>query len=297
MKINELCTRCGVTKKAVAYAMEQGLLAPRVAENGYREFSDDDARRMSRIAVLRALGMNTADIAAALTENWEDGLRHAALRAEESRMQQEILTRLAAEGDWIAARENVRTMQRTLPLTQRLKAAFPGPFGAFMAAHFAPYLPSALTTDDQQSAWDAAIAWLDETAFTVPADLADVWQTMAPSLPDAAAVFHRSMEQALNDQQSYIEAHRAEIKAYQAFKASEAYKTSDAARMEKLLRDFMAQSGYHDVFIPLLRRISPLYDAYQQRLQAANAAFIAAMNENTKEAPSAYCQTTQNSVK
>ncbi len=284
MKIGELCKASGATKKAVTYAIDQGMLAPAELENGYRDFTEDDVRRMQRITALRALGLNTADVRAALAGEWGAALASAAVQAELTRSRQEILTRLACDGDWTAARRDIDRVMRTLPLTQRLKAVFPGAFGTFVAAHFAPYLTEPLVTADQQAAWDAAIAWLDGAAFSVPDELEELYAAFSMQSADAS-VYAERMEAALADQRAYIAAHREEIEAYRAFKSSAAYQTTDAARVEKLLREFLAQSGYNDVFIPLMRRLSPKYNAYQMRLQAANASFLAAMSENTEEAP------------
>ena len=38
MLINEAARKCGITKKAVQYYVEQGLVDPKVLENGYRDF-------------------------------------------------------------------------------------------------------------------------------------------------------------------------------------------------------------------------------------------------------------------
>lgn len=35
MLINEVCKECNLTKKAVEYYTEQGLIQPRITENGY----------------------------------------------------------------------------------------------------------------------------------------------------------------------------------------------------------------------------------------------------------------------
>ena len=35
MLINEVCKECNLTKKAVEYYTEQGLIQPRIKENGY----------------------------------------------------------------------------------------------------------------------------------------------------------------------------------------------------------------------------------------------------------------------
>ena len=52
MLINEVCKECNLTKKAVEYYTEQGLIQPRIKENGYRQFSETDALKLKRTAWL-----------------------------------------------------------------------------------------------------------------------------------------------------------------------------------------------------------------------------------------------------
>ena len=51
MLIHEVCKKCNLTKKAIEYYGEQGLISPAVNENGYRQFSDDDVEKLKKIAV------------------------------------------------------------------------------------------------------------------------------------------------------------------------------------------------------------------------------------------------------
>lgn len=51
MLINAVCKECSVTKKAVEYYIEQGLISPIVQENGYREFSEEDVRQLKKISI------------------------------------------------------------------------------------------------------------------------------------------------------------------------------------------------------------------------------------------------------
>ena len=53
MLINEVCKKCGLTKKAIEYYEEQGLTHPQIMGNGYRMFSEDDVIQLNKIAVLR----------------------------------------------------------------------------------------------------------------------------------------------------------------------------------------------------------------------------------------------------
>ena len=68
MLISEVCARTGLTRKAVRYYVDKGLLSPAARENGYRDFSADDMRRLGRIAVLRRLRLGLSDIRAALAD-------------------------------------------------------------------------------------------------------------------------------------------------------------------------------------------------------------------------------------
>ena len=60
MLINEVCKRCGLTKKAIEYYEEQGLTRPQIMGNGYRVFSEDDVIRLNKITVLRGLGISVS---------------------------------------------------------------------------------------------------------------------------------------------------------------------------------------------------------------------------------------------
>ena len=68
MLVNEVCKECNLTKKAVEYYIEQGLIAPSVRENGYRDFSDADVAQLKKISVLRGLGLSVAEIEGVLAK-------------------------------------------------------------------------------------------------------------------------------------------------------------------------------------------------------------------------------------
>ena len=62
MLVKEACKECKLTKKAVEYYTEQGLIRPEIMENGYRQFSETDVLKLKRIAVLRGLGFSVPEI-------------------------------------------------------------------------------------------------------------------------------------------------------------------------------------------------------------------------------------------
>ena len=63
MRINEVETIVGITKKNIRFYEEQGLLEPkRNLENGYRNYNESDVRTLQIIKVFRKLGISIEDI-------------------------------------------------------------------------------------------------------------------------------------------------------------------------------------------------------------------------------------------
>ncbi|WP_099204542.1 MerR family transcriptional regulator [Scatolibacter rhodanostii] len=55
MLVHEVSKITGLTKKAIEYYTQKGLLTPPILENGYRNFSSDDVEKLNKISVLRKL--------------------------------------------------------------------------------------------------------------------------------------------------------------------------------------------------------------------------------------------------
>ncbi len=62
MLVNEVCKKCSLTKKAIEYYVEQGLVSPQIQENGYRVFSEEDVEKLKKVSILRNLGLPVSDI-------------------------------------------------------------------------------------------------------------------------------------------------------------------------------------------------------------------------------------------
>jgi len=76
------------------------------------------------------------------------------------------------------------------------------------------------------------------------------------------------------DPESYLQNHKETIEQYLSFKQSEEYKNSPAHRLMEVLQQFQQEHGYSTVFIPAMRRLSPAYEEYMQKLEKADRIFI-----------------------
>lgn len=89
MKINEVEQLVGITKKNIRFYEEKGLLEPkRQAQNGYRDYSDEDVDMLRRIKLLRKLSVPIEEIRKLQTKHMtlEDCLkRHEITLAREEK--------------------------------------------------------------------------------------------------------------------------------------------------------------------------------------------------------------------
>lgn len=95
MKINEVEALAGITKKNIRFYEEQGLIAPkRNAENGYREYGEEDVEILRRIRLLRKLDVPIEEIRQMFsgTHTVGDGMRRhlITLEREQRNLQQAI---------------------------------------------------------------------------------------------------------------------------------------------------------------------------------------------------------------
>lgn len=88
MKINEVETIAGITKKNIRFYEEQGLLSPRRnPENGYREYGDEEIQILRRIKLLRKLGVPIEEIRQMFSgsHTLADGMRRHLISLERER--------------------------------------------------------------------------------------------------------------------------------------------------------------------------------------------------------------------
>ncbi len=278
MLIYEVCKACRLTKKAIEYYEEQGLICPQVLENGYRDFSAKEIEQLKKIAILRKLGVSVADIQRVLNENNQAALYNVsikkALEIETMKSKQELVQRLAQNQDWEYTRLQLEILEQKQTISQRLLNVFPGHYGKYVSLHFALYLNEPIVNEEQQAAFETIISFLDSVDLKIPVDLQEYLDEIFPSF-DARSVadIADNMDKAVRNPEQYIADNQDLLEQYMAFKQSEAYKKSAAYKLQECLAAFQRESGYDAIFIPAMQRLSPSYRAYHEAMEKANKVF------------------------
>ncbi len=279
MLINEVCQKCSLTKKAVEYYAEQELIFPSIQENGYRNFSDEDVNRLRKISVLRRLGLSVADIRSVLLHQNSTVLNNISVRKnlEISSLQkkQQLLQELAETHDWEQVNNQLQQLAQRQSILERLINVFPGYYGRYICLHFASYLNEPIVTDEQREAFDTIIDFLDNVNFDIPRDMQKILDEITVSWDDTFVErINVHMKNALSDMEKYLAENRETIETYMAYKQSDEYKASPAHRLQESLRQFTETSGYNNIFLPAMRRLSKSYREYSEMLMKADEQFL-----------------------
>lgn len=196
MTMAEAQERSGLTRKAIRYYIEAGLIDPPQGENGYYEFGDAHIARLRLIRALRDLGVPVSTLKTYVAG--ERGLRSVLAERAEALSEEAVLVeerrraidRAIAElphrsqqdaldhapGIESAARESAAAaaiephaeelraaeISRSDYLRAELERLFPGEFGEALGAIYGPMLDSKLETAAEREAWAQLTRDLDE---------------------------------------------------------------------------------------------------------------------------------------
>ena len=278
MLIHEVCKECNLTKKAIEYYGEQGLVSPAVMENGYRHFTEEDVSKLKKIAIMRGLDLSVSDICAVLekgdTSAIYDVIHKKELEISELQEKQALIRQLAEQNDWDSIRSKIDALQKRQSILSRMLEKFPGYYGKMACSHFSMFLNEPITTDEQQEAFETIIGFLDDVDIVIPEDLQEFLDELTRNTDSAASqIVSSSLIAAMENPEQYISDNKEMLEQYYAIVTSDEYKATPVYRLQELLKQLQKENGYNDVFIPAMRRLSPSYREYYENLLVANEVF------------------------
>ena len=278
MLIHEIAERCRITKKAVQYYVEQGLLVPEILDNGYQDFSEQDANVLVKIVLYRKLGLSIPEIKGVLKDHKEIKLilQQRMLELEREKIKQELLKRLAA-GEMVEDLESEinHTNARDV-IIKKLLELFPGYYGKFISLNFSRYLTGEIETAEQREAFYQILEFFDNVPdINIPEDLQkylDEYLEEYAGQEGIDRINHvlQEKDHAMQNIDEFVNKNKEILDAYMEFKQTDTYKNSPAFRLMEYMKQICAANGYYDVFIPAMRKLSPLYNEYYEQMLRAN---------------------------
>ncbi|KOP78225.1 MerR family transcriptional regulator [Bacillus sp. FJAT-21945] len=276
MLISEASRLANLTKKAINYYIEQNLIFPDSLENGYRDFSDKDVERLKEISVLRKLGLRIEEIKMIFADETSSALQKISVQKELSLQREKakkaILDKLSCGYSFAEIDRELETIEQGATVTEKLLEAFPGYYGRFICLHFARFLNEPITTSEQQAAYEEIITFLDNApSIDFPKEVQSflVESTKHINIEDIHGMIENT-KRSIEDPQKFLSGNREMLEQYLEYKQSEEYKQSPVYHMQRILKEYNRTSGYYDVFIPAMKKLSVSYSKYYEQMESAN---------------------------
>lgn len=168
MRINEVTQHVDLSKRAVKYYEDQGLLQVDKDENGYRNYSEKNVETLKEISLYGLLGISIRDIRHLMNSNDRDILKHIyreKLAAHETGTKElEALHAFMEHHDAGPAEQSIDYQT----IAQALQDMVPGFYGYYFTNHFMPYLQIQAVTREQQQAYRNIVDFWDNTRIRIP---------------------------------------------------------------------------------------------------------------------------------
>ena len=269
MLLNEIIKEVGMTKRAVKYYEEKGLLIVNKDNNGYRNYSKQDVDTLKKISVYRKLGISIKDIQKLLKTDDKSILLHIYQEKLQEHVLQDYelkaLKQFIDDGNADKANEllDYQTVENAI------ESLLPGKEWAnYFKSHFKPFLNIRLTTPEQKQALQNILEYCDKTTLKIPF-MMQIGMKIANTVSqesrtaDEMIAYYRDMNE--NEYSKLKEKVYAGVKMKTGMMK---YHPSFIAqrKMQKELQN----KGYNDIFLPNLMVLSPKYAEYKKSLDALN---------------------------
>lgn len=281
MRINQVCNVTGLTKKAIEYYQHKEIVQPKADENGYRDFSHNEVEILKKVSIMRSLGLSVSDIKNILDSHlYKEELRKAILKKqlenELSNKQLQLLEKLSDDESIEEISKEIEDLNKKKSIKERLLEVFPGFYGRFLVVHFSKFLEDSIKTEKQEEAYETIIKFLDETEFPQLSDeiMNQFEEAMDFWTDERIDEVEDKKRESIENPEKFLKDNSEMIQQYEEFKESSEYQSSPAKELMEAMKSFGKTSGYNDIFIPAMRRLSPAYEEYYQSLLNANEIFM-----------------------
>ena len=273
MTINEIAKVLNITKRAIKYYEEQGLLKVAKDSNGYRNYSEQDVETLRIISIYRKVGISISDIKKLLKKEDKDIL--LGILADKEKELREKTTEYEELKVFVMTgkTDHLSEVIQYESIGKAIVDAVPGFYGYYFLNHFQPYLQGRIETPEQKEAYEIICAFWDNTEIKIPLFMRLFsWISYRLNKEMSAETMASKMDAQMK---LYLEPDEDQ---YEKLKKN----VLDGYRIKRLMRfhpvyisqrRFMKElqnKGYNDIFIPNMKILSPDYKKYHDVLTAMN---------------------------
>lgn len=273
MRLNEVIKQVDLSKRAIKFYEEKGLLKTKRDSNGYRNYTDKDISLLKEISSYRKMGIGLSDIKRILND--KSVLKQILIeKKKEITISQNELEAL----EKFIGNNNIEELYNSVDyktIADAIQNSIPGFYGYYFLNHFLPYLQIRIQTKEQQEAYNRLIEFWDNTNIRIPFLMKlNSWILFKLNSKKSLIVQIEQIDSQINEMLNPTEEEYEKLKK----KVNEGYKLKNSIFYKYSLigisqRKFMKElqnKGYNDIFIPSMIELSPKYKEYHNALMAIN---------------------------
>ena len=279
---SEIQDKTGLTRKAIEYYEDKGLINPHRLENGYKDYTEKDLDILVKVSILRKLGVSLSEIKQCVLYN--SSTLSSVLRMKEHQLEvderrKNILELIVKGEKQELIDEYIAMIETEESIYNRLERVFPGYFGQLFFAAYLPFMNEPLTKDGEE-AFIKYVSYLDNLpTFELSED-------EKKFIDEISSNFDMSILKKVNEDkistveniEEWLEKNKDSILQYESYKNSEQYQNSLLRDVQEKLRKYMIDNNYYEVAIPLIRKFSKSYNMYYEKMIKANERFMNIIN-------------------
>lgn len=275
---NEIQKETGLTRKAIEYYEDKGLIHPQKSENGYRDYSTKDLEILKKVSIFRKLGMSISDIYQYISSDGDtlsSVLREKQYQLDLDEKRKEILEMIVKGESDELINEKVSLLEMKETIYEKLEIAFPGYFGQMLFAAYQPFLNDPLENDGKNSFYKY-IDYLDKLpSFELTEEEKKYIEKISSSF-DMKTLndINQAKLDVIESFEKWMKDNEDAISQYETYKNSEEYQNSMMKQVQEKLKNFMKENQYYEIAIPLIRKFSKSYDNYYKKLLKANELYL-----------------------
>ena len=269
MLLNEIIKEVGMTKRAIKYYEEKGLLSVKKDNNGYRNYTKEDVEILKKISVYRKLGIGIDDIKKLLETNDKQILLNIYHQKLKENQAQEI--ELNALKDFIENGDpnKVNELLDYETIENAIVSMLPEEEWAdYLISHFKPFLNVRIKTPEQKQALKNILEYCENTTLKTPF-MMKLGIKLAGGIvketrtADEMIAYYRDMSE-----EEYERLKASVLKGAKLKSGILKYHPAYVAQ-RKMMKQYQ-DKGYNDIFIPNLMVLSPKYREYKKALDSVN---------------------------
>ena len=273
MRLNEVIKQVDLSKRAIKFYEEKGLLKTKRDSNGYRNYTDKDISLLKEISSYRKMGIGLSDIKKILND--KSVLKQILIeKKKEITISQNELEAL----EKFIENNNIEELYDSVDyktIADAIQNSIPGFYGYYFLNHFLPYLQIRIQTKEQQEAYNRLIEFWDNTNIRIPFLMKlNSWILFKLNSKKSLIVqieqIDSQIKEMLNPTEEEYEKLKKRVNDGYKLKNSIFYKYSLIGISQRKFMKELQNKGYNDIFIPSMIALSPKYKEYHNALMAIN---------------------------